>query len=169
MSRSYCTNYKPCGCTPSKESCKIDPCKDCIRVASPIILPDDSVGPCGQTGFVNLKPLNNYSICGEQGEVAHKIVKYDSSVFTNVYIDDTNGELKLYFTTTEAAQINTPYYIFYKAACKGTGRSDIGVVTIFIKDNCAYVDCVNCNKCTGECDEVVDIAVDIKPSQIEIY
>ncbi len=168
MARCECTNYNPCECGPAPNSCVIDPCVDCLRVASPIILPDDSVGPCGQSGFVNLKPLNNYSICGDNAEMFHKIVKYDQTAFTNVYIDDTNGKLELRFTTTDAAKINTPYYIFYKAACKGKNRSDIGVITVFIKDECAYANCNNCNPCNGECDGAVDLTVDIEPSNIQI-
>lgn len=166
MAYCECNQINPCETKPQK--CKVDPCADCIRVASPIILPENSVGPCGQTGFVNLKPLNNYSICGEGGEVFHKIIKYDETAFSGVYIDDTNGKLELRFTTTDAAQINTPYYIFYKSACKVKNRSDIGVVTVFIKDLCAYANCNNCNKCTGECDGNIDLTVDIEPSNIQI-
>src|SRR5690606_12216719 len=119
------------------------------RVSSPVILPKDSVGPCGKSGILNLKPLNNYSICN--GDVFHKVVRYDSTIFSSVFIDDTDGKVELHFTTTDLAIPYKFYPIHYKVVCKDGGKGDFGVVQVGIKDLCEFSGCNNCDPCTGEC------------------
>lgn len=166
--RCECTNYKPCICTP-QPGCVIDPCKDCIKVSSPVILPRSSVG-CTNSGVVNLKPLNNYTICGVNGEVFHKVVRYDESIFSSAYIDDSNDKLELKFTLTDKAIPWNFYPIYYKAACIDNGKGSFGVVQIGVKDLCEYSGCNNCDPCTGDCVEgTVDLSVTIgDPENIKV-
>jgi hypothetical protein len=164
MAYCDCNHITPCKVTP--QPCKIDSCKDCIRVASPVIMPRDSVG-CSQSGTLNLKPLNNYSIC--TGEMFHKIVRYDKDIFENVFIDDTGGKLELNFTLTSGAKPWNFYPIYYKAVCIDSGKGNFGIVQVGVKDLCEFKDCNNCNPCTGECIQgVVDASVSIGGTDIKV-
>lgn len=136
------------------DTCKFDKCKDCMRTASLVILPQSSVGPCGHTGVIDLSNINNYDVC--KGEVFHKVTSYDKEAFESVSIDDTEG-IKIFFTTTKDAIPGEHYKITYKASCIDQNIGSFGIIQVFIKDLCAYTKCEQCDPCTGECAGEVDI------------
>lgn len=150
--RSDCVNCTSVQVDP--DQCTFDKCKDCIRTASLVILPKNSVGPCGKTGIIDLTNVNDYSVC--DGEIFHKITYYDKTAFESVTIDDTDG-IKINFTTSDKAIPGEHYQITYKADCIDKGIGNFGIIQVFIKDLCAYTKCEQCDPCTGECAGEVDI------------
>lgn len=150
--RSDCIGCKPRPCIPDK--CTFDKCKDCMRTASLVIIPKNSVGPCGKQGVIDLTNVNDYKVC--EGEVFHKITSYDTTAFESVSIDDTEG-IKIYFTTSDKAVPGEHYKITYKASCIDQNIGNFGIIQVFIKDLCAYTKCEQCDPCTGDCTGEVDI------------
>lgn len=130
--------------------CPIDTCKNCLIVNSTIIGENDGPGPCGRTGLVHLRNLNDYSVCDDN--VRHEIISYDENGFSSVGIDPITGQLT--FTTSNTAKVGRYYEIAYRVKCCEDLRSAMGVVTVGIADPCNCIDCgtgEECDSCAGEC------------------
>lgn len=147
----------PCICCPGGGCSSSQPtCSDCLRAASIIVSPSESVTGCGDTGSVDILSLSDFSIC--ETSITWALVSYDTDAFTDVTLVD--GVLE--FTTTNAAVSGTFYEFIGKVHCTGTLLSQYFKVTVPIKNLCYGVVCSEglvCNPCTGGCISEVDVEV----------
>lgn len=155
---------KPCGCV-CQPTCP-KPCDDCFTAVDAIVVPLNSVGPCGKTGFVDLAALNADVKCGGPKEFI--LLPLTTDAFSKVWIQDN----KLFYTTAgvDKAIPNCFFQLNYKMTCKASGLASLGCITVGIKDLCACTYCdTGCDPCTGKCIEpVVDLAVTVLPAQSDI-
>lgn len=120
-----------------------------MKVASVVLLPADSVGPCGDAGGVDIAALSDLTICTTA--VTWALVSWDTAAFTSVSI---NSSGVLSFTSTSAAQAGTYYTFTGVVYCPDTVLSQYFTVQVPIQDLCYGVTCLLpmvCNPCTGAC------------------
>lgn len=142
-----------CLCYPQVVGCSSTPtskCPDgnCLRLPHLLIGSEDSVGPCGETGFIPFAGTGiDTTLCGSTTPVYS--IQSHSNIFTNVTINSTG----ITFTTTEANGFASAGLIEYSVKC---GKyASISTVTIIIKNLCASSLCPDseyCDKCTGDCE-----------------
>lgn len=123
-------------------------CEDCLYVTSHVITPPNGVGPCGETGSIQVTTncdTPTYSIV------------YHDAAFENVSI--SVGGLISYDTVEGVATPDEYYTIIYKVVCGGGGDLDgysvFGTAKIGIKNLCTGVNCDGgevCDPCTGNCE-----------------
>ena len=123
-----------------------DPCEDCLNISSSVVGCPNSIGPCGETGTIELTTncvAPTWSIV------------YHDPAFENVAID---GDGTLTYDTVEGeATPNTYYDIIYKVTCgdeEFVGLGVIGTAKSCIKNLCSGVNCDEgevCDECTGLC------------------
>lgn len=134
--------------SPTPES-KKGKCPNCLVLPNMVISPENSVYPCGQTGFIPFEGTGmELGICGTN--TPQFLIHSHSNTVTNVSINQ-NG---ITFTTTsEAAEIKIAN-IKYLVTC---GKySAMGNIDIIIKSRCLNVFCAPdeyCDQCTGDCIE----------------
>lgn len=152
----------PCSCVTSNVTYNVtpsDPCPDCLKIASAVVACNDSVGPCGAAGQVDLGALNDVTACdnGSPCSVTYSIISYDTVSFDSVTINATTGVLD--FTTSNNAVPNSFGEVRYQVLCDCDPLlSGQGNLRICIKNLCFGVNCAEgeeCNPCDGTCDPIV--------------
>jgi len=158
-----CTQDNPCSCVstcnPSDPPVVTNNC-DCLNLPYITVFPDDSVGPCGQTGTVDFSDCFDFCACEEEVAVL-TVMDIDPPVLV-VNSINTGG---MSYTTTEDAEPYDKVEVTIKATCTDKDDEDVLIgdyttITIWIKDLCKNVLCESgeiCNKCTGECDPNVNL------------
>lgn len=156
-----------CSCvgtyTPPPDSCTncTTDCT-CLNLGHITVWPDNSVGPCGQTGSV---AFDCFDLCACQNEAAtFTVIDITPPNILTVNSVTTAG---LSFTTTSEAEAYDKVEITLKAHCQyvddPTVRlGDYTTVTIFIKDLCKDVICgegESCDKCDGLCADDINLAI----------
>lgn len=132
----------------------------CLRVPrNMLISAEDSIAGCGQSGELDIAALSDLTAC--TGTVTWGLyATWDTAAFSSASIDAAGV---LSFTSTEAAQLSTPYLFTGVAACPDTLLSQYFEVTIFIKNECSPSTVCGegfvCNPCTGSCVAEVDVEV----------
>lgn len=160
-----CSQENPCSCVsscnPSDPPDTPTSC-DCLNLPYITVFPDDSVGPCGQTGTVDFTDCFDFCAC--ENEVATITVMEISPEVLTVNSINTGG---MSYTTTEEANAYDKVEIIIKASCtdkddENVTIADFTTITIWIKDLCKNVLCgagESCDKCSGECEEDVNLTV----------
>lgn len=156
---SCCLCY-PTVCSPTTPTSKC-PDGNCLRIPHLLVGSDNSVGPCGETGFIPFAGTGiKTTLCGTTTPTY--TILSNSSIFTNVTIDSTG----ITFTTTSAVSQDSFGVIEYAVSC---GKyASTATATIILKNLCASVVCPAtqiCDRCTGTC---VDIDGDIAVSGISV-
>ncbi len=156
---SCCLCYPTvCTTTPPTSKC---PDGNCLRVPHLLVGAENSVGPCGETGFIPFSGTGlKTTLCGSTTPTFTIVSKSD--IFTNVTINSTG----ITFTTTNAVSNDSFGVIEYSVSC--AGYASIASATIILKNLCVGVICPAtqiCDKCTGTC---VDIDGDIAVSGISV-
>jgi len=135
-------------------------CPKCIVLPNMVVSPENSVYPCGETGFIPFEGSGiELGLCGN--ETVQYLIHSHSNTVTNVSINDQG----ITFTSTnEAAQIKVAN-IKYIVTC---GKySAMGSIDIIFKSRCLNVFCgeeKKCDPCTGECeDKLSDLDVNKTP------
>lgn len=155
-----------CLCYPSVTGCSTTPtpsCPDgnCLRIPHLLVGAEDSVGPCGETGFIPFEDTGlSTTLCSDINTTPVFSIVSHSEIFTNVSVNSTG----ITFTTTETNGFKSAGLIKYKVKC-GI-YSSTGTATIIIKNPCSGTACgqyQTCNKCTGVC-EPIDSEVQINTS-----
>jgi len=112
-----------------------------------LVRPEDSVGPCGKTGYVSFSCFDFSGCCTKDVRIVEDYNSAPEKLVVNSITKD-----KLTFTTTNLANPGDKIKIRIKATCCDLG--DYGEITIFIKDLCDCTVCEAgyvCDKCTGAC------------------
>ena len=167
MANNYipCPPTNPCDCIGITHVTDPQPCdpkkpkdKNCLKLCDIVVLSKDGVGPCGQTGTLN---LNNYphtiEVC--KGVALKWKVKYFDD---KIFVTATSTREGILSWVTKGPETVKKYGKVIVEACCGE-FSDYGNVLIGIKDECQCPDCPdcdNCDPCTGNClDYVVNPSV----------
>lgn len=162
-----CTTLSPCSCI---GNCTGDPdpgpptsCT-CLDLGYITVYPDDSVGPCEQTGTVSFTDCYDFCACeNENATLTVMNISPENAVTVNSIT--TAG---LSFTTnSDVVSAYDKVEITIKATCIAdfddtVTLGDFTTITIFIKDLCKGIICGDgqtCNKCSGECEDDVNLNV----------
>jgi len=138
-------------------------CPECLLLPNMVVSPENSVYPCGETGFIPFEGSGiELGLCGEE------TVKYFIYSHSNSLQDVSINAGGITFTTSpESASIKVGN-IKYIVTC---GQySAMGSIDIIFKSRCLGVFCGDekkCNPCTGECDDKLsDLDMTNTPSTI---
>lgn len=162
----------PCSCLSSCiQQTKPTPCpvndSCCLKACNGLIVCDDAVGPCGQTGTTQLNEIS-HELGGCSGTEVYRLNSYDTSIFTSVSLK-VDGTLT--WVTKGADTVGKFGEICFKIVCQSECddcaelRAN-GTITIGIKDQCiahSCQECEYCNPCTGMC-EVNDTNLKVQES-----
>lgn len=169
-----CTQSNPCTCiTKCCDGVVNSPCNPkpgkgaddcCLFLCNGVVASQDAVGPCSQTGTLDLISLtHNFDCCVDAPVIS--VVDYDKSLFSSASVSGT----VLTWTTVSGAPISTYGEVNLKTCCKtedGTVLTHFSCQQIGIKDMCQCPDCPDkceeCDPCTGDC---VEKAGEIKVSK----
>lgn len=164
-----CPYYDPCTCVGNYTPGTPCPTKtDCFRLGHILVAECDSVGPCGNTGFV---PFDCFNIdCDSPDILSFKVYSNSRPDLITVNAINSSG---LTFTTSNTAVGNERVEITIYGQCKGecNFKSDYGSVVIYIKNVCKGVLCESyqkCDPCTQVCVNV-DPEISIDPGPTEIF
>jgi len=158
-----CTTKNPCSCIGKvKPSCKkVDPCPKgecCLQFCDHILDPKDAVGPCGQTGYLNVDEFkSDISCCADA--VTYTIYNYDKKLLKGA---DISLDGRLEWTTGTKETVGEYAQVQIKACCTSnmTGHTltKIFCIQIGIKDECECSACPrpDCDPCTGRCNGQVE-------------
>lgn len=157
----------PCSCLTGQITmmpatpCPADKSDCCLKACNGLITCENGgVGPCGQSGVMNLNDLLHHT-SGCEGELVFRKGKedfFDKNIFASVTIKP-DGELKW---VTNGPEVAGKYgQICFKVLCLSncedcTELRANGTVTIGVKDMCLVntcEECETCNPCTGVCEE----------------
>ena len=149
----------PCFCLQFKTVYKPDPCVDkpecCLKACSAVIVCEDAVPACGQTGAFDLDLLEHVT-SGCEGGLTYSLYKHDE-FFADVSVSKAGI---LSWTTKGEETIGKYGEVLFKISCQANCDDcivleSIGKMTIGVKDLCKGVTCEGseiCNKCTGDCE-----------------
>src|SRR4029078_9589483 len=162
-----CTLENPCSCV---GNCVGDPdpgpptnCT-CLDLGYITVYPDDSVGPCYQTGTVSFTDCYDFCACeNENATLTVMSITPEDAVVVNTI--NTAG---MSFTTNpDVVDAYDKVEIVIKAVCTAdfddtVQLGDFTTITIFIKDPCKNVICGSgeaCDECSGDCEPDVNLTV----------
>jgi hypothetical protein len=130
--------------TPTTPRC---PAGECLYLPHLLVGSENSVGPCGETGFIPFADTGlDTTLCGATTPTFSIISK--SPIFTNVTITSSG----VTFTTTTALSSDSVGIIEYGVGCGN--YSTISSITIILKNLCAGIVCPQgqrCESCSGDC------------------
>lgn len=124
---------------------------NCLKLCDIVLLGEDAVGPCGQTGNIDVSDDtqygHDYSAC--TGSVTWSIVDFDSTLLVSANITSAGV---LTWVTGPGSTAGKYAAVTLKGCCDDL--SDYMTVLIGIKDLCNCPECNecdNCDPCTGDC------------------
>ena len=149
---------KRCLCLNTTPNVVIDPpgyedCMDCFYIPSLYLAAKDSVGPCGETGTIDLLEHANVTICNENNipcTITWKVISWGKGFSVPPVV--SNGILS--FTTANELTPSELTWITVKAECPCKELGTFVKVKIAFKDLCKDIVCPTgqyCNPCDASC------------------
>ncbi len=135
----------------------VNSCDNCFYIPNLILMSNDSVAPCGETGEVNILENAKINVCSMSPTgtplcpLTYQIISYGNGFFGSPSI--TNGILS--FTGDNSLKIGKYTDVTIKVSCSCKNLSTFVNIKIGFKDMCKNVVCANgsiCNACSGECE-----------------